>query len=123
MNILIVAVGGGLGAVMRYLMSEWTHAYLSPSSFPAGTAVVNILGCLAIGLLGGHTESLESFSPQARLFLFLGVLGGFTTFSSFGHETMRLLREGQMFHGLANVGLHVCIGLVAVWIGYRLTHA
>jgi len=120
-NILIVAFGGSIGAVLRYLISGWVQNFFNAGSFPAGTAVVNILGCLLIGLLGGWTENFHTFGMHMRLFLFLGVLGGFTTFSTFGYETMALLRDGQMLSALANIGINLFFGLTAVWLGYGLS--
>lgn len=85
--------------------------------FPWGTLAVNIGGCFVIGLLFGLGETRQLFSPQARLFLLVGVLGGFTTFSTFGLESFNLLRDGEAARALANVALHIIVGLGAVWAG------
>ena len=95
--------------------------FLHILSLPAGTLTVNILGCLFIGLLGGLSESRNLLSQEARALLLIGVLGGFTTFSTFGYETVQLLRDGQSLAAFSNIGLQVCLGLAAVWIGYSIS--
>jgi len=84
----LVGFGGFIGSVARYLMAGAVHRVADRALFPSGTLAVNVLGCLAIGFLGGLAESRGVLSASARLFLLIGVLGGFTTFSSFGFETM-----------------------------------
>ena len=79
---------------------------------------VNMVGCLLIGLLAGLTESRNLLGPETRALILVGVLGGFTTFSTFGYETIQLLRDGESLAAFSNVGLQICLGLVAVWIGY-----
>jgi len=88
--------------------------------FPVGTLVVNVLGCLVIGVLGAIGQHVQPWSPGARLFLFTGILGGFTTFSAFGYETFELLRSGAAALAALNVLAQVAAGLAAVWAGYRL---
>ena len=119
-NLLLVGTGGFLGSIGRYLVGGWTHRLLG-SGFPYGTLAVNILGCALIGLLGGLAESRQLFTPEARLFLFLGVLGGFTTFSSFGYETLAFARDGEFLIAGLNVFLQVVLGLTAVWLGHVLS--
>ena len=119
--ILVVGLGGFLGSILRYLVSGWVQSLAATASFPLGTIVVNVLGCLVLGFLGGLSENVGLFAPATRMFLFLGVLGGFTTFSSFGYETASLARDAQMALALANVGLHVVLGLGATWVGYSLS--
>jgi CrcB protein len=116
-NIVMVGSGGFLGSVLRYLMTTWSQR-LSSHPFPHGTLVVNLIGCLCIGLIGGWAEHRDLLSPAARLFLLVGMFGGFTTFSTFGYETISLIRGAQMFMALSNVATHVILGLVAVWVGY-----
>jgi CrcB protein len=117
LTIVLVGVGGFLGSVLRYLMGGWVHRALDNPWFPYGTLFVNLIGCLIIGFLGGLTENRQVFTPETRLFLFLGVLGGFTTFSSFAYETSAFLNDGQFALASLNVGLQVILGLVAVWSG------
>jgi len=121
-NILMVGAGGFLGAVMRYAASAAIQRFSPAAFFPLGTLGVNVAGCLAIGYLGGWSDHARVFSTGARLFLFLGVLGGFTTFSTFGHETVSLMRNGQVVSSFLNVTLHVGVGLFAVWLGYGLSN-
>ncbi len=116
--ILLVGLGGFFGAVMRYLVSRWVQDIISGFSLPYGTLTVNIIGCLLIGLLAGFSENRNMFGPEARALLFIGVLGGFTTFSAFGYETVDLLRDGKSMAAFSNVGLQVSLGLAAVWVGY-----
>ncbi|HOO77932.1 MAG TPA: fluoride efflux transporter CrcB [bacterium] len=120
-NLLIVGLGGFVGSVLRYSVSGWVQRLAPEGSFPLGTLAVNVTGCLVLGFLGGLAENLEVFAPGTRVFVFLGVLGGFTTFSSFGYETAAMLRDGQMLGGLANIGLQVLLGLGAVMAGYGLS--
>lgn len=117
LKILIVGTGGFLGSVLRYLLGGWVHQILESPWFPCGTLAVNLLGCLFIGFLGGISETRNVFSPETRMFLFLGVLGGFTTFSSFGFETFMLARDGETWAMVSNIALQVVFGLGAVWCG------
>src|SRR5687767_13197062 len=94
--ILLVALGGALGSVARYKLGGWVLHHTVDWKFPAGTFAVNLLGCAVAGVLAGLVERHNLFSPQTRLFLFTGLLGGFTTFSAFGLETMLLLRRGHL---------------------------
>ena len=106
---------------MRYLLQGWVHDLLRNPWFPYGTLAVNVIGCLLIGLLAGLVESRQMLSPEARGFLLIGILGGFTTFSTFSYETIALLRDGEAIAALANVGLQVGLGLAAVGAGYSLS--
>jgi len=121
-NILMVGLGGFFGSVLRYLVSGWAHALFKNSGFPLGTAVVNIAGCLAIGFLGGWAQNLQTFHAATRMFLLIGLLGGFTTFSTFSYETLALLQDGQAFSAFANIGIQVVLGLAAAWLGYGLSN-
>src|SRR5699024_418965 len=96
-SFILVALGGGLGSVARYGISSIWLARAGDWRFPAGTFVVNVVGCLVIGVLGALAVKQHVFSPEVRLFLFTGLMGGFTTFSSFGLETFCLLRRGEVF--------------------------
>ena len=111
MNILLVFAGGGLGAVARYLLQGAVYRFTG-TGFPYGTIVVNVLGCFAIGLLMSSMEERFLASPSLRIFLTIGILGGFTTFSSFSYETMALIREGDILSGGINIIVSVvtCLG-------------
>ena len=118
--ILFVGAGGFLGAILRYLFGLWVQNLPSQPAFPYGTMMVNVLGCLIMGVLGGLVEGRNLFSPGVRAFLIVGLLGGFTTFSTFGYQTMQLARDGELAAAFANVTLQVGLGLAAVWIGYGI---
>jgi CrcB protein len=121
MNLFFVGVGGFLGSVGRYLLGRVVHQLLHNSTFPYGTMVVNILGCFLIGFFSGLVELRQLFSPEMRLFLLIGLLGGFTTFSTFGYETIALVRDGEIVSGLSNVVIQVIVGLLFVWLGSGVT--
>lgn len=119
-SILAVALGGAFGAVARLKLSGWVLHRTLEWRFPLGTFLVNVLGCLVIGLLGGLAAKEDLLSPAVRLFLFTGVLGGFTTFSAFGLETFYLIRRGELLVAGANVVLSVLVGLIALWLGFSV---
>jgi CrcB protein len=114
---LWVGVGGFVGAGLRFLVSGWVYQLVPNAGFPWGTLVVNVVGCFALGLLGGLAEVRGVLSAATRLFLFIGVLGGFTTFSTLAYETVTLADGSQVFRAAANVAAHVMLGLGAAWIG------
>jgi len=118
-SLWLVALGGAIGAVARATLSTAIHARW-PSSLPWGTIVVNLTGCLMLGLLAGYLESRPHLNPTWRAFGAVGVLGAFTTFSTFENETLALLQRGDVPAALANVGLSVAAGLLAVWTGVNL---
>lgn len=122
-GILLVGVGSFIGGVMRYALSAWVYKTLDNPWFPYGTLSVNGIGCLVIGFLAGLAESGATFTTEARLFLFVGILGGFTTFSAFALETFSLARDTQSAAALTNIALQVILGLLAVWIGSLIAHA
>ncbi|RMX05754.1 fluoride efflux transporter CrcB [Corticibacter populi] len=117
-NILLVGIGGFLGSVARYKLGSWL-LLSADARFPLGTFVINVTGCLVIGVLAGLAERHAAFTPEAKLFLFTGLLGGFTTFSAFGLETVLLLRRGEPLVATAYVGLSVLLGVAAVWLGIK----
>jgi len=121
-QIILVGLGGCAGSILRYLLSGWVQGWMNSPTFGYGTLVVNTLGCLVIGLLGGLADNAGLFGPAARLFLFIGVLGGFTTFSTFGYETMALFRDKAMLAAFLYVGLHLLLGFGAVALGYGLSN-
>ena len=120
---ILVGVGSFLGGILRYGLSTWVHRVLDNPWFPYGTLSVNAVGCLVIGFLAGLAETRMAFTPETRLFLFVGILGGFTTFSSFALETFSLARDTQNMAALINIGLQLILGLLAVWIGNVSAHA
>lgn len=113
-----VALGGAIGSVARHAINVFV-AHRSGQAGPLATVVVNVAGCAVIGLLAGLLAGGRlSMGTNARLFIFVGVLGGFTTFSTFGLDTFTLVREGRHAAALWNVGLQVVMGLAAVAAGY-----
>lgn len=119
-GILLVALGGAIGSVVRFKLSGLILHHAIDWRFPVGTFTVNVVGCLVAGVLAGLAEMHEMFSPDTRLLLFTGILGGFTTFSAFGLETMFLLKKGEFLIAGANVVLSVAVGLAALWLGLTL---
>lgn len=118
-NILLVGLGGFIGSAARYALGGWLLHLTAQEKFPYGTFAVNVAGCLVVGVLAGLAEKHALFGPGTRLFLFTGLLGGFTTFSAFGLETMFLLRRGEPWVAALYVAGSVLLGLVAVWVGIK----
>jgi CrcB protein len=115
---LAVALGGAVGAVARHWMTSVIRVS-GLHEFPLAIFVVNTIGCFAIGLLAGLLASARvTMGETGRTFLAVGVLGGFTTFSSFSLDTFTLLRSGQTALGVLNACGQVGAGLVALWVGY-----
>jgi CrcB protein len=121
-NILLIGLGGFAGSVLRYWASGYAQGLSRSLGFPYGTLAVNVLGCLIIGLLSHLADARGAFSAETRLLVFTGFLGGFTTFSTFGNETLNLLRGGQAGAAAANVLASVALGLGAVWLGRALAY-
>lgn len=121
--LLIVALGGGIGSVLRYLISAWALQHSVAWRFPLGTFAVNVLGCLLVGILAGLSVKHHVFSPEVRLFLFTGLAGGFTTFSAFGLETFNLIRRDEVLIAGSYVVSSVVIGLVFLGLGFSLVAA
>ena len=117
MNALWVAIGGSLGALARYGLAGLVQRVATPY-FPFGTFAVNVIGCLLFGVLAGTAEQRFALGPPARAFLLIGILGGFTTFSSFTFETFQLLRDGDVLRASLNVGGQIVFGMLAMWGGY-----
>ncbi|HVZ93551.1 MAG TPA: fluoride efflux transporter CrcB [Phycisphaerales bacterium] len=115
-NLLIVFVGAGLGGMLRYALGGAVQQWWGPS-FPVGTLVVNVSGCLAIGALATLFTGPLLVREEVKLFVLIGVLGGYTTFSSFGRETMSLIGDGEWMYAVLNVVLSNAAGLAAVWMG------
>jgi len=119
-KLLIIGAGGFIGAIARFLVTGWVQFASRSVDFPYGTLAVNLIGCFFIGLLAYLADMRGLFAPEVRLFLFIGVLGSFTTFSTFEYETYSLFRDGSIVSALINIGTHVLFGLVAVWAGHAL---
>ncbi len=116
---LIVGIGGFLGTIARWLLGGAILHRFPDLKFPLGTFIINLLGCLLIGVLAGLAERKAAFSPELRLFLFTGICGGFTTFSAFALENVFLLRRGEAVTAGLYVAASIIAGLSAVWLGYR----
>lgn len=119
-HILLVGLGGFIGSVARYKIGVWTLDLAAEKGFPIGTFIVNLLGCLIIGLLAGVAEKHDLFSQEVKLLLFTGLIGGFTTFSAFGLETVSLLSRGEVLVAIIYVSASVLLGVAAVWFGIRV---
>ncbi|MGH8020643.1 MAG: fluoride efflux transporter CrcB [Opitutaceae bacterium] len=118
--LLLVALGSAFGGAARHLVAGMIGSRLG-ETFPWGTVVVNVLGSCAIGVLAAFSDSPRvALSLEARQFLMAGVLGGFTTFSSFSLQTLRLMQEGDWTRAMGNVVVSVVVCLAAVAAGYRL---
>lgn len=116
MTLMMIALGGALGAVSRFLLGNAVSKAIG-SALPYGTFVINVIGCFAMGLLMTLIVDREMLPAAWRLFLCVGFLGGFTTFSSFGYEALMMLTEGRLLAVLAYVGGSVALGLVAAGLG------
>jgi CrcB protein len=116
-QLFAVGIGGCFGALARYGLSGMAHRWLG-SGFPYGTLLVNVLGCLVFGGVWGLVEYRQLFAPNTRLFLTTGILGGMTTFSTFGYETFALLRDEEYALAVANVAANVVVGVAAVMAGW-----
>ncbi len=126
LNIILVGSGGFIGSALRYLIELGVHAFLRSATFPYGTLAANLIGCLLIGLLNGLADERLLLSPQTRLFIFTGMLGGFTTFSTFSLDTFIIMRGHDMpalILAALHILSHVALGLVAVYVGDWLARA
>lgn len=121
-KILLVALGGGIGATTRYLVSDWA-AQRFGSEFPYGTLIVNLAGCFMIGLFMQLVTDRIIVNPYWRLLITVGFLGGLTTFSSFSYETIKLINDGEILYAVYNTLISVVIGLLATWIGIAAAKA
>jgi len=118
-NLLLVGVGGFAGSIMRYLVAV-LFASQVPSVFPYATLTVNIVGCFVIGVLFALSDRGNFLSPEWRILLTTGFCGGFTTFSTFSYESLRLMQDGEYLYLAAYVLLSVVIGLAATYVGIIL---
>ena len=122
-GVLLVGTGGFIGAACRYLLTLGVISLLKAPIFPYGTMLVNVLGCLLIGMLTAYNETRHFISPQLSLFLMVGFLGGFTTFSSFGLQAFELMKHNHMVAALIDVAVQAGLGLLAVWVGYLIVQS
>jgi fluoride exporter len=118
LKVILIFLGSGLGGVLRYSMQGWFQR-LATGGFPVGTLAVNLTGCVLVGFLTALFTGPMLIREEYRVGLTIGVLGGFTTFSTFGLETFTLANAGQFWFAVLNVALSCGFGFVAVWIGYR----
>ena len=117
-TLFVIGTGSFFGGILRYLLSQFVQSKFL-SAFPFGTLTVNIIGCFLIGLVFGLTDR-GTLTPEWRLFLATGMIGGFTTFSAFSFETVGLLRDGQLWYATAYIVGSVIIGLLATFIGISI---
>lgn len=116
-NLFYIGIGGFIGAILRYLVSQMTQIASGGSFFPYGTLCVNLVGCFIIGILSTLFETRGIMSMETRMFLLVGLLGSFTTFSTFGNETFNLLRDSRPLLAIVNASSHLIAGLLCVWLG------
>ena len=117
MKFLIIGAGGFIGAILRYSVSGWMHKIFG-SQFPYGTLAVNVIGSFLLGLFLYLGENRFVLHPQMRGFIAIGLLGAFTTFSTFSFETLMLLQENMYREVIFNVLLNVTLAITAVWLGF-----
>jgi CrcB protein len=121
-KLFLAGIGGFIGSTLRYAATGYVQQLSRRIDFPYGTLTVNLIGCFIIGFLSQLAESRGVFTAESRTFVFIGILGGFTTFSAFGNEAMNLWRDGQNTPAMANVAAHLVLGLGAVWISRTLAY-
>ncbi len=121
-RVLLVGLGGFIGSASRYLLSGLAQSLFRNLVFPIGTVIVNLTGCFIIGLLSQLTESQNAFTDMGRALVFAGILGGYTTFSTFGNESINLFRTGEYGLATLNVLVQVLGGLFLVWLGRTTGH-
>jgi len=123
LNCLLVAIGGAIGAVLRYQVAL-TMKSMTPAYAASGTLLVNVVGSFVIGYCLGTAPETKTISESARLFLIVGVMGGLTTFSSLTHETVSLARHPDAGYsaGLVHLVANIVFGLGAVWLGAWIAH-
>jgi CrcB protein len=120
LRIALVLAGGAAGTGFRYFLSSLIYSKVRQPTFPYANLIINVSGSFLIGLLAELFEARLLVSPTTRIALLTGVLGGYTTFSSFAFETFSLVRDGQMGLAVLNVSASMVLGLGAVWLGIRL---
>lgn len=119
-DLIYVGLGGATGSILRFVVGRWAERAFPFAGLPVGTFTVNIVGCLFLGFLAGLADSRDLIRVEVRLLLMVGLLGGFTTFSTFGYETLALVRGSDRWLPLLYVGLSVTLGVLSAWLGQAL---
>jgi CrcB protein len=119
-QMLAVGLGGFIGSVLRFAAYAGYQRFLPQLGLPLGTLTVNVLGCLAIGYVGGLVELRGSFDPVMRVFLMVGILGGFTTFSAYAYEALLLGQNGMLWKAGGLLAAQVVLGVAAAWFGFQV---
>lgn len=117
---LFIGMGGFIGAISRYMISSQVQQLNKGIFFPWGTVSVNLLGCLMIGILIQLNESFYTFSPEIKNFIFIGILGALTTYSTFSNDTMNLILDQRYMTSMVYILIHIIIGLLALFSGRLL---
>jgi CrcB protein len=118
-TLLLIGLGGSIGSILRYLTSVVIEKYYA-TIFPLATLIINILGCLLIGIIMGLLEKNHVTDSSMKWLLVTGYCGGFTTFSAFGYENIRLLQNGNILLALVYISASIILGLGSVWLGFVL---
>ncbi|MDR3590902.1 MAG: fluoride efflux transporter CrcB [Negativicutes bacterium] len=122
LKIIVVAVGGSIGAALRYVTSAWAAERFG-GDFPYGTLIVNVVGCFIIGAFMVLVTERVIANPYWRLLVAVGFVGGLTTFSSFGYETLKLVEDAQLQWALYNILANFILGFFATWLGMSIARA
>jgi CrcB protein len=117
LQVLWIGLGGFIGAILRYAVSGGVQQMLRNSAFPFGTLAVNLIGSFIFGWLTIFADQSDLVSTETRAFLFVGFLGAFTTFSTFGNDSYSLFNGGENGFALLNIGFHIFLGVGAIWLG------
>jgi len=120
-NVLLIGLGGFIGSIARYFVSM-LNLSVNFFSIPVGTLLVNVSGSLIIGFLTGIAAKSTILTAEWRMFLMVGLCGGFTTFSTFANENLMLIHNGQVFSLILYTALSIFLGFLAVFLGYALTN-
>jgi CrcB protein len=123
LKIILVLLGGAIGTGFRYGLSSLVYSRIESPTFPYANLIINVSGSFVIGVLAELFNERVLVSPAIRAALLTGLLGGYTTFSSFSHETFALIRDGEWFRATLNAVGSVLLGLIAVWLGVRLAQS
>jgi fluoride exporter len=121
-NLFLIGIGGFIGTVLRYSLSGWIQQAMKNASLPYGTLVVNLTGCFAVGFISYLSENYGLFPGIQRQCVLVGILGGFTTFSTFMNESLHLALDEETFLMFINIIFHIFFGLLAVWLGRILAY-